>query len=229
MSNTGSLRAWVDESGSDHVQDPGTYVLAAAIGRRGPRGSHSRTGLPAAATRSEQVALARRGRTPARHHRERRRRLRYRLRGRRTHRRNQDRAERRRRKCLERLLLELERRVVTDVVLEFRGPADDRRDIHMLNALRGRRYVSTSIRLSHVIGRLEPMLWIPDAVCGAVTSSRTGNPAPGSPPTAPDDGRDLTPTSREPRALSSGRKSRGSLPRPSQGGLSPPLYRTCRR
>jgi hypothetical protein len=29
-----ALRAWVDESGSDHEKDPGTYVLAAAIGRR---------------------------------------------------------------------------------------------------------------------------------------------------------------------------------------------------
>lgn len=229
MSNTGSRRAWVDESGSDHVQDPGTYVLAAAIGRRDLK--------EATRERVSRLRLPGHSKLHWRGEGERRRGIIANavagcdidyvvvvLTGA-----NQDRAERRRRKCLERLLLELKRRVVTDVVLESRGPADDRRDIHLLNALRGRRYVSTSIRLSHVIGRLEPMLWIPDAVCGAVTSSRTGNPAPGSPPTAPDDGRDLTPTSREPRALSSGRKSRGSLPRPSQGGLNSPLYRTCRR
>ena len=30
---TKALRAWVDESGSDHTRDPGTYVLAAAISR----------------------------------------------------------------------------------------------------------------------------------------------------------------------------------------------------
>jgi len=46
----------------------------------------------------------------------------------------------------------------------------------MLNALRGQRYLSTGIRLTHVVGRLEPMLWIPDAVCGAITSARTGDP-----------------------------------------------------
>ena len=48
-----------------------------------------------------------------------------------------DRPERRRRKCLERLLHELETKAVDDIVLESRGPADDRRDIEMLNALRG--------------------------------------------------------------------------------------------
>ncbi len=90
---------------------------------------------------------------------------------------DQERPERRRRKCLERLLHELEARSILDVVLESRGRADDRRDIQMLNALRGQHYLSTSIRLTHVVGRYEPMLWIPDAVCGAVTSARIGDPS----------------------------------------------------
>lgn len=31
MSTPLALRAWVDESGSDHARDPGTYILAAAV------------------------------------------------------------------------------------------------------------------------------------------------------------------------------------------------------
>ncbi|MFV0460699.1 MAG: hypothetical protein ACK5MT_18225 [Actinomycetales bacterium] len=171
-----TLRAWVDESGSDRAQDPGTYVLAAAIGCSEDepviREQISRLRMPGqvklhwrdentkrrstiaqaiAGYKLEHLVVVRAGRVD-------------------------DRPERRRRKCLERLLYELEAKAVTDIALESRGPADDRRDIQMLNALRGQRYLSTAIRLTHVVGRLEPMLWIPDAVCGAVTSARTGDP-----------------------------------------------------
>ena len=176
MTTESTLRAWVDESGSDWAQDPGTYVLAAAVGRTEAeppiRDQISRLRLPgqvklhwrdedakrrAAITPAvagydlEHLVVVRAGAID-------------------------DRPERRRRKCLERLLYELETTAVADVVLESRGPADDRRDIQMLNALRGQRYLSTGIRLTHVVGRLEPMLWIPDAVCGAITSARTGDP-----------------------------------------------------
>ncbi len=172
--NTGTFRAWVDESGSDHVADPGTYVLAAAIGRQETEGSiraqmsslrlpgqaklhwraedHRRRTLITRAVSEcdlEHLVVVRAG---ALHNR----------------------PERRRRKCLERLLYELERRIVHDVVLESRGPADDRRDIQMLNALRGQQRLTGPLRLTHAVGRHEPMLWVPDAVCGAVTSARTG-------------------------------------------------------
>lgn len=171
-----TLRAWVDESGSDRARDPGSYLLAAALSQidteSETRDRISSLRLPG------QVKLhwrdedsARRGaitrvvaecdvdhlvvvRTDA----------------------ALERPERRRRKCLERLLFELELKGLTNVVLESRGPADDRRDIQMLNALRGQRHLSTGIRLTHVVGRNEPMLWIPDAVCGAISSARTGNP-----------------------------------------------------
>lgn len=171
-----TLRAWVDESGSDWAHDPGTYVLAAAIGRPDAepaiRAQISRLRLPGqvklhwrdenAKRRSmithavagydlEHLVVVRAGAA-------------------------NDRPERRRRKCLERLLHELETKAVDDIVLESRGPADDRRDIEMLNALRGQHYLSTATRLTHVVGRLEPMPWIPDAVCGAITSARTGDP-----------------------------------------------------
>ncbi len=172
-----ALRAWVDESGSDWTHDPGTYVLAATIGRPdaelGIRDQISRLRLPG------QVKLHWRNEDTKRRSRITHAVAGYDLEhlvvvragfvG--------DRPERRRRKCLERLLYELETKAVDDIVLESRGPVDDRRDIEMLHALRGQRYLPTAIRLTHVVGRHEPMLWIPDAVCGAVTSARTGDPS----------------------------------------------------
>ena len=170
------VRAWVDESGSDHVQDPGTYALAAAIGRLRDedevRRQLQRLRLPGqvklhwrdeSERRRTSISRAVAGldlqhlvvvRCGA----------------------DLERTERRRRKCLERLLYELEAQTVTEVVLESRGGSDDRRDIQMLNALRGQKRLGAAIRLTHVVGRSEPMLWIPDAVCGAITSARTGTP-----------------------------------------------------
>lgn len=82
--------------------------------------------------------------------------------------------ERRRRKTLERFVPELEVLGCAHLVLESRGPADDHRDRVMLDALRARR-LSTSLRLDHTPGPGEPLLWIADAVCGAVTADRTGD------------------------------------------------------
>ncbi|MGL5861316.1 MAG: hypothetical protein ACRCY9_08680 [Phycicoccus sp.] len=176
MSTEGTLRAWVDESGSDHARDPGTYVLAAAVGRHDaePTTRHQMSQLrlagqvklhwreesakrrqaitgAVAACDVEHLVVVRAGAVD-------------------------DRPERRRRKCLERLLYGLELRTVSDIVLESRGRADDRRDLDLLSSLRGRQHVSANVRLTHAIGRSEPMLWIPDAAAGTVTSSRTGEP-----------------------------------------------------
>lgn len=170
------MRAWVDESGSDRVRDPGTYVLAAAVGcRRAESAAREQIrplllpGQVKVHWRDESdkrrdiicravvacdlrlLAVVRVGTDAA-----------------------GERPERSRRKCLERLLHELEGQEVGDVILESRGRADDRRDIEMVNALRGQRRLSSGVRLAHKVGRLEPMLWIPDAVCGAVTSARSG-------------------------------------------------------
>lgn len=167
-------RAWVDESGSVHAHDPGTYILAAAISQNHQedaiRGQVERLRLRGqvklhwrAESEQRRTAISRVladldiehlvvVRSSADH----------------------ERLERRRRKCLERLLCELEARSVTDVTLESRGKRDDRRDIEMLNALRSHKTVSSALRLTHVVGRSEAMLWIPDAVCGATTSARTG-------------------------------------------------------
>lgn len=86
-----------------------------------------------------------------------------------------DRDERQRRKCLERFVPELEALGCAHLVLESRGPADDKRDRAMLDALRARQ-LSTSLRLDHMPGPAEPLLWIADAVCGAITADRTGEP-----------------------------------------------------
>lgn len=175
MNDDGPLHAWVDESGSDRTRDPGTYILAAAIMRasledvtrermrglqlRGQAKLHWRDEGDArrhgiiraiAACEIEHLVVVR-------------------------HSTAQDRPERQRRKCLERLFFELGNRRVAEVVLESRGPADDRRDVAMFNAMNGQRILTAALRVSHRIGRHEPLLWIPDAVCGAVVGVRTGN------------------------------------------------------
>jgi hypothetical protein len=84
--------------------------------------------------------------------------------------------ERRRRHCLERLLYELDGLHVGSVTFESRGRHDDRRDRVMLDRLRARKVVSAGIRLDHVPGPKDPLLWVSDAVCGAITHDRAGDP-----------------------------------------------------
>jgi hypothetical protein len=82
--------------------------------------------------------------------------------------------ERRRRKCLEQLLYTLDDHDVAEVVLESRGPKDDRRDRDMLDSLRSQRSIRPQLRMDHLPGPKDPLLWVPDATCGAVTHDRTG-------------------------------------------------------
>jgi len=76
------------------------------------------------------------------------------------------RAERRRRRCLERLIWELDARGVERLVLESRGKAWDDNDRSMLDALR-RRGVGRSMRHEHVRGVDEPLVALADLACGA--------------------------------------------------------------
>lgn len=85
-----------------------------------------------------------------------------------------ERIERQRRHCLERMVFELDSLGVADVVVESRGPADDRRDRAMMDALRARRIVGPGVRMDHRPGRSEPLLWLPDAVCGATHAGLAG-------------------------------------------------------
>ncbi|NAS25140.1 hypothetical protein GT755_26085 [Herbidospora sp. NEAU-GS84] len=166
--------AWGDESGSDARLDPGTYLMAVAVGE-----AHV---VPH--VREQMRGLLLRGQRKV-HWRDEShdRRLKLvdaiadlpvegfvvvRVAG------EADRPERRRRKCLETLFRELSVLECGELVLESRGPADDRRDREMLEHLRRRRSLTAPLRLFHEPGPSEPMLWIPDVLCGAVGHSRTG-------------------------------------------------------
>jgi hypothetical protein len=86
-----------------------------------------------------------------------------------------ERQERRRRLCLERALLELHGRGVRRLVLESRGNHDDLRDRSLIEALRSRKVLQQTPEMIHKPGKIEPLLWIPDAICGAVGQALRGN------------------------------------------------------
>lgn len=169
------LVAWVDESGSDHAADPGTYIMAAAI----TEDSQIET------VRSTMSRLLLRGQVKL-HWRD------ERVSRQRTiaqsiselgiehlvvvttpH--DSKRPERQRRLTMEVLLPELARLGVVRTVLESRGHADDLRDRKLLDYLRQQRLIESPFHMDHLVGRHEPMLWVPDAVCGMVSNLRTGN------------------------------------------------------
>lgn len=169
------LHAWVDESESRHDLDPGTYILSAAISPRSRLEEH-RTAMQR--LRQAQPKLHWRDESPARQKKITQTITTLGL----THlvvvRANapQDHPRRRRAKCLEHLLLQLQDLDIATITLESRGHADDKRDLDTLQGLRGGHVLTQPLRLDHAPGRTEPMLWIPDAVCGAITAARTGNP-----------------------------------------------------
>ena len=71
--------------------------------------------------------------------------------------------------------MELDVLGVESVTFESRGPADDRRDMAAIQAFRSQHLVSSRLRIRHLPGPKEPMLWVPDAVCGAVVAVRTSS------------------------------------------------------
>jgi hypothetical protein len=171
---TAHLFAFVDESQSDVRRDPHCYVLAAGLCETGDL-EHARLAM---------LELQLPGQTKV-HWRDESLPRRHRIvevlatlplqhlivvRGGRAG----ERPERRRRHCLERLLHELEQLQGEMVTCESRGPKDDRRDRLLLDKLRARKVVASGMRLDHTLGPKDPLLWIPDALCGAVTHRRTG-------------------------------------------------------
>jgi hypothetical protein len=84
--------------------------------------------------------------------------------------------ERARAKCMQTLLPELEAQGVTQVWLEARTPSLIRRDMRLVDALRSQRLITPAIRVDTALPGDEPMLWLPDAVAGAVSASRDGQP-----------------------------------------------------
>lgn len=61
------------------------------------------------------------------------------------------------------------------MVLESRREPQDTLDMKMLNYLRTQQIVS-KIRMHHKTGPSDPMLWVPDACCGAIVDYRRGVP-----------------------------------------------------
>jgi len=171
------MSAWGDESGSNARKDPGTYLMAAAILANEDVGT-SRDAM-------SRLLLPRESKVHWRDDQAARRRqvvnavlelpvegfvvVRQSMGG--------EPSERARRKCLDRLLPELEALGCSSLVLESRGAVQDRRDMAMIDALRRTRAVSSAIKVDHQPGPKDPLLWISDALCGAVVASRTGDPS----------------------------------------------------
>jgi hypothetical protein len=58
--------------------------------------------------------------------------------------------------------------------MESRGWLDAS-DLDLLNKFRAGRVIDPTLKLGHAIGRTEPVLWVADILCGAVTQKRVGN------------------------------------------------------
>lgn len=82
--------------------------------------------------------------------------------------------EQARKKCLTMLAYEISTFDVADAIFEARSPKLDNDDIKMLNYLRTSKTIPHAFTGTHRPGRDEPMLWIPDAICGAVAESWSG-------------------------------------------------------
>ncbi len=90
------------------------------------------------------------------------------------HGRSAEATERQRRKTLERIIYETNADVPQTLTLESRGISDDRKDIAFMSKLRRSSGRLESTQIEHVPGRMEPLLWIPDIVCGAVFAHLNG-------------------------------------------------------
>jgi len=83
--------------------------------------------------------------------------------------------ERRRRQCLEVVLRELDIAGVTQVLIEARENKQNLRERQWVNDLRSGRRISSRLRVDHVAGPAEPLLWIPDIVAGTVNDQLKGS------------------------------------------------------
>lgn len=85
-------------------------------------------------------------------------------------------SERRRRKCLEHLLWILDSaHDVGSVTLEARQSRQNAGDLQLLKVMRSARIIRSGLRMHHVAGPQEPLLWIPDVVAGAFSAGRGGD------------------------------------------------------
>lgn len=59
--------------------------------------------------------------------------------------------------------------------MESREHRQNARDVELLNALRSQRLVGPELRIEHLPGPSDPLLWVPDVVAGAVGAERRGD------------------------------------------------------
>ncbi|MGW5142681.1 hypothetical protein ACWEPH_26790 [Nocardia beijingensis] len=169
------LTAWGDESGSQPDRDPGTYIFAAALIekddveaiRKTMRGlllpSETKVHWHGSSPERRQELVGVVAELPVcsiivvRH--------------------DPGANDRRhRRKCLEYLFPQLAHMSCRNVTLESRGGMD-RSDLDILQKFRARRVIDATMRIEHQRGRAEPVLAVPDIVCGAIVQHRVGNSA----------------------------------------------------
>jgi hypothetical protein len=79
--------------------------------------------------------------------------------------------ERARRLCMKRLLHRLDELEVSQVAIESRTESLDRRDLALIEMLRGSIGLSGRLRVATVDPINEPMLWTADVIAGAVNAS----------------------------------------------------------
>ncbi|KAA5837052.1 hypothetical protein ABT337_27435 [Saccharopolyspora hirsuta] len=85
------------------------------------------------------------------------------------------RPERARRKCMEALLPELERAGVSIVQFEARQAQHNKHDSEMVVSCRNKRLITGKLSIDFAPGVFEPLLWLPDAVCGAMLAAQRGD------------------------------------------------------
>jgi len=84
------------------------------------------------------------------------------------------RKQRARRQVLGRLLWELDQRQVSRLLLESRRPERDRYDLAAIGGFRNAGVLSRRLVVEFGQPVQEPLLWLPDTVCGAVGDERCG-------------------------------------------------------
>ena len=82
------------------------------------------------------------------------------------------RPERARKLCLTQLLWELQRRSIRDVLFESRRPAQDKEDRKLIAAAVRSQHLEPGLVFGFGHPDVEPLLWLPDLVAGAVNRSR---------------------------------------------------------
>lgn len=85
-----------------------------------------------------------------------------------------DPSERARRKCLQQMAFELNDHDVSTIVAEAREGKANARELKLFNQLRTAKQIDHRMRMDHVPGPEEPLLWVADAVAGAVGAHQRG-------------------------------------------------------